>query len=604
MSTRKDRSDNDNVQPKVPQTEATFPAANRSPFKPSLEILEPRILMSATWAEGSDADHGDHGHGHNQVDGGMDNGLSPGQADHLPVTNDHEVLQGNNGDDILGGGAGHETTTGSGETEALTGGASNDHLAGNNGKDTLTGGAGNDTIDGGNGQDTLEGGNGNDTLTGGNGKDTLDAGGGHDTMVGGNGKDTFIFNDAHNGDVYTVDGGKGQDTIDLSTYSKDQVHMSEGRIDVTMDNGGEFTIFHSNVEEILTGEANTDHLSGGEVSPPSGGEEVDPVSTEPVGSDHLPTDPVGSDHLPVDPVSTEPAGSDHLPTDPVGSDHLPTEPVGSDHLPTDPVGSNHLPTEPVGSDHLPVDPVSTEPTIPDHLPTDPVTTEPIGSGPVPIEPAGLEHGSTEPVTTEIGVTEPVHTEVPMDHSVPEGNTGMETTIQTHHTPEEALWNGTEDLQVLHSSVDGISHAADYEPTLIKLSDNNVPAVSAPSATDEFIFEGEIDLSAPSSIKATPVEPGPMPHTESLRLEDLFEEVPLSKHDGRGSIPTDFSLREFSDVEDSGERHELVAIGADNPETPVESSSFLARLWSFIRAGGGVNTETNFSPRTRINDKDL
>ncbi len=102
---------------------------------------------------------------------------------------------------VAEGGLGNDVIDGSAQASsaiALT-------LRGNDGNDVLTGGAGKDTLDGGAGNDTLAGGLGKDMLLGGDGNDTLNGGqdGKKDTLVGGSGADTFLTNGA--GEQMAVD---------------------------------------------------------------------------------------------------------------------------------------------------------------------------------------------------------------------------------------------------------------------------------------------------------------------------------------------------------------------------------------------------------------
>ena len=100
------------------------------------------------------------------------------------------IANGDDGSDILFGGAGNDV---------LVGGAGRDILIGNDGNDFLSGGDDNDILIGGNGNDVLLGGDGNDVLSGGAGNDTLLAGDGNDVLNGG-------------ADTDFLDGGSGQDS--------------------------------------------------------------------------------------------------------------------------------------------------------------------------------------------------------------------------------------------------------------------------------------------------------------------------------------------------------------------------------------------------------
>ena len=79
---------------------------------------------------------------------------------------------------------------------AVSGTAGNDVLVANNAgtASSLSGNDGNDILWGGAGADTLNGGAGNDVLRGGAGTDFLIGGAGNDQLVGGAGADIFTFN--------------------------------------------------------------------------------------------------------------------------------------------------------------------------------------------------------------------------------------------------------------------------------------------------------------------------------------------------------------------------------------------------------------------------
>jgi Ca2+-binding RTX toxin-like protein len=137
------------------------------------------------------------------------------------------------------------TIVGTDDADTLAGGGGVNNIVGNAGDDTLTGGGGKDVLDGGAGSDVLDGGDGSDLLIG---------GGGNDVLRGGGGADWMRFEQPNDGDVYTVDGGDQNDTIDLSNYDPDRITMTNGRIVVGLEDGGSFTIEHSNIETVQLGE--------------------------------------------------------------------------------------------------------------------------------------------------------------------------------------------------------------------------------------------------------------------------------------------------------------------------------------------------------------
>ncbi len=210
--------------------------------RPSLkpDVLEPRILLSATWV---DADTGDAQAGATE---GNDVGAGDGADD---------TIYGLGGDDQLFGGGGNDS---------LFGGEGNDLLRGGEGDDTLDGGADHDTVDL---SDATAGVSIDITLDGqaqdlgSLGTDTLDS---IEGVVGSGHDDTFAFTQPVNGSTYTVDGGGGTNNqINLSGYSSGEATVTSDSI--TVDSGGvSFTIDYQNIHAIA--------FSDGSVTPPEGNE--------------------------------------------------------------------------------------------------------------------------------------------------------------------------------------------------------------------------------------------------------------------------------------------------------------------------------------------
>ncbi|MEO6092863.1 MAG: peroxidase family protein [Novosphingobium sp.] len=115
-----------------------------------------------------------------------------------------ENLTGSGFADILNGNAG---------ANVLDGGLGNDRLSGRAGDDLLFGGGGNDTLDGGEGNDTLYGGIGNDILWGRVGDDVLFGGDGDDKLYGQDGNDRLIGGAG----VDQLVGGAGSDAFVFDT---------------------------------------------------------------------------------------------------------------------------------------------------------------------------------------------------------------------------------------------------------------------------------------------------------------------------------------------------------------------------------------------------
>lgn len=155
------------------------------------------------WLNGDDLD--------NMLGGGGGDDLISGQAG-------DDALNGGAGDDSLTGDAGNDLLLGEAGNDSLDGGADDDSLHGCEGDDSLTGGAGADSLIGGAGDDSLHGDTGDDALDGGYGNDVLSGGAGSDTADGGAGDDTIWGHDRLSDDDDTPDflnGQAGDDTLML-----------------------------------------------------------------------------------------------------------------------------------------------------------------------------------------------------------------------------------------------------------------------------------------------------------------------------------------------------------------------------------------------------
>nr|MCU0885767.1 hypothetical protein [Beijerinckiaceae bacterium] len=135
----------------------------------------------------------------------------------------NDSLFGNDGDDVLLGGAGNDTLSGGDDEDTLVGGDGNDSLSGGDEDDLLEGGAGNDILAGNDGEDVLLGGAGDDLLIGGVDNDTLTGGGGADRFrLDAPGDRTDRILDFGSDDVIELEGsqfGMGSFTGLLSSHS-------------------------------------------------------------------------------------------------------------------------------------------------------------------------------------------------------------------------------------------------------------------------------------------------------------------------------------------------------------------------------------------------
>ncbi|UCG15470.1 MAG: tandem-95 repeat protein [Phycisphaerales bacterium] len=223
--------------------------------KLEFEPLEPRILRSGTWV---DADTGDPLAGPTE---GNDLFTGTGGDDVADALAGDDTLIGGSGLDTLTGGAGNDVMFGDQDDDTLYGGAGSDEVHGGAGNDEVHGGQqadvlfgdeGNDVLYGDEREDVLDGGLGEDQLYGGTDNDVLISGGGNDHMDGGEQDDTFKFTGAQNGDVITVVGGTGTDTIHLVGYNNNQISDNGSTITVDMGGGESFAINYTNIEQIIT----------------------------------------------------------------------------------------------------------------------------------------------------------------------------------------------------------------------------------------------------------------------------------------------------------------------------------------------------------------
>ena len=160
------------------------------------------------------------------------------------------------------------TTTGTSGNDTLTGTSDSEALASSSGHDTIDGGAGDDRLAGGAGDDILIGGDGRDVAnySGQTGSITLDltvttaqntTSAGTDTLtgiegvIGGLGDDTYSFSNPQDSATYYVDGGAGNNTIDLSGFASSAITFGDGTVTVDMGSGQSFTIEYEVVDSIV-----------------------------------------------------------------------------------------------------------------------------------------------------------------------------------------------------------------------------------------------------------------------------------------------------------------------------------------------------------------
>lgn len=150
----------------------------------------------------------------------MNVGYVDAQGDRVSDGNDSIVAGA--GNDTINAGGGNDTVLGGTGADSVFGGAGADSIDGGDGNDIIGSWGsddGNDTMRGGAGNDSIIGGTGDDLIFGDDGDDTLFGGAGNDTIFGGTGNDQVGITDDHNGDVYDLGEGVGdQDSVWFSNF--------------------------------------------------------------------------------------------------------------------------------------------------------------------------------------------------------------------------------------------------------------------------------------------------------------------------------------------------------------------------------------------------
>ncbi|MEO8114273.1 MAG: M10 family metallopeptidase C-terminal domain-containing protein [Phenylobacterium sp.] len=149
-------------------------------------------IENAVGGSGADVIHGNAagntingGAGADTLDGGA------GGANRLWGDDGADSITGGANFDDINGNMGNDSVHGGLGDDWISGGKDHDVLFGDDGDDVVYGNIGNDTLDGGAGADLVRGGQDNDVLTGGAGDDWLSGDRGSDTITGGSGADLF-----------------------------------------------------------------------------------------------------------------------------------------------------------------------------------------------------------------------------------------------------------------------------------------------------------------------------------------------------------------------------------------------------------------------------
>jgi len=144
-----------------------------------------------------------------------DNPTTPGpDTNYLQYTGeDHVVLGGTAGNDIIRSSEGDDTVYGDAGNDRLDGGDGNDFVLGGAGDDILTDTGGDDNMQGGDGNDVIQGGNGLNLVLGGFGSDFIITGEDSSEAFGGPGNDFILGSKANEQDM----GNEGDDWLEAGT---------------------------------------------------------------------------------------------------------------------------------------------------------------------------------------------------------------------------------------------------------------------------------------------------------------------------------------------------------------------------------------------------
>lgn len=187
------------------------------------------------------------------------------------------TLGGNDGNDVLIGGAADDELTGHAGGDSIFGGGGDDTLLGGAQRDFLSGGAGDDEVFGnGSTLDTLSGGLGNDTLTGGG-----FSGGGNDRLFEEQDADMTLLanslsgigNDVLDGITSAIlIGGSSANTLDASGFNRflklignagNDTLIGGTDFNLLAGNGGSDTLLGNENDDTIRGGAGSDSMVGG-----------------------------------------------------------------------------------------------------------------------------------------------------------------------------------------------------------------------------------------------------------------------------------------------------------------------------------------------------
>ncbi|HJT62989.1 MAG TPA: peroxidase family protein, partial [Burkholderiales bacterium] len=196
------------------------------------------------------------------------------EANYLKYTGDqHVVLGGSEGDDVMIASEGDDTLWGDGGNDRLEGGYGNDNIEGGAGDDIITDSGGDDVLKGNDGNDVIQGGQGENLIIGGTGKDFIITGEDFSEVFAGEGDD-FILGAKTN---LQMMGGEGSDWLEIGAQdgapgdnfdpfaedrnAGDDVFIGAGGFDEFLGEGGDDIFVGSDAEDRMEGASGFDWVT-------------------------------------------------------------------------------------------------------------------------------------------------------------------------------------------------------------------------------------------------------------------------------------------------------------------------------------------------------
>ena len=195
-------------------------------------------------------------------------------VEHFTGSRFADTLIGDDGDQILVGGAGNDRIDGAGGFDTAVYSGSGTGVKVNLATGAVSGGdaqgdslSGIEAVVGSGFADTLTGDANGNRLDGGDGNDAIDGGAGADVMIGGSGNDSYVVDDAGDQIIEAADGG-----TDIGRTSLSALTLADGVEDLSYSGSGSFTgtgnalgnsLYGKALDDVLYGLDGDDKLVGG-----------------------------------------------------------------------------------------------------------------------------------------------------------------------------------------------------------------------------------------------------------------------------------------------------------------------------------------------------